>query len=101
KPLRKGRGDGGQRRAVTGDLRRIIAKQLGEHFADDAGNVVAIVIQVARTGEALEARAELETRHSMAHEFDAALDRGPLRLVETRHDSEDALHVADEVALRG
>ena len=51
-------------------------------------------------GEALEACAELETRHAFTHEIDAALDRGPLQLIETRHDPKDALHVADEVALR-
>src|ERR1700688_882986 len=86
KSLRKGRGDGGQRGAVAGDFRRIVAEKIGEHFAHDAGNVVAIVIQVDRTGEALEAGAELETWHAMAHELDAASNRGPLRLIQTRHD---------------
>src|SRR5450631_1013218 len=72
KPLREGRGDGGQRRAVTADLRRIVAKQLGEHFADYPCHVIAVVVQIARLGKASEARGELKTRHAVAHQLDAA-----------------------------
>src|SRR5260370_30707382 len=71
KSLRKGRGDGAQRGAVTGDFRRIIAKQIREHFADNAGNVAAKVVQIARTRPTPEAWPETKTWHATRQWFDA------------------------------
>ena len=32
--------------AMAVDFRRVVAEQLGEHLADDAGNVIAIAVEV-------------------------------------------------------
>src|SRR6267143_5299742 len=45
-PLCEGCGEIMQRRAPLRDGRRVSAKQLGEHFTHDAGDIVAVAVQV-------------------------------------------------------
>src|SRR6185436_20056879 len=58
--------------AFRGDFGAMQSEQLGAHLADDAGNVVAILVEVAKPSQALVA---LELRHAAAHDRDAARQR--------------------------
>src|SRR6266853_4279520 len=46
-PLREGYGETMQCRAPLRDTRRVAAKQLGEHFTHDTGDIVAVAVQVS------------------------------------------------------
>src|ERR1700679_2186454 len=72
--LRKRGSERAQTVAAAGYFGRIIAEQVREHLAHDPGDVVAIVVQIARTGQPFDAGIELEARHPVAHELYAALD---------------------------
>ena len=76
------------------NIGRIVAEQLGQHLAHDTGHVVAIVVQVAASAAAPQAGVELEARHAVAHQLDAALDGGALRRAQAGGDAHDAIHVA-------
>src|SRR5205814_803501 len=86
-PLRERHGELGERVVPGGDRRGIGAEELGEHLAHDAGDVVAVAVEVARARQPAEARAALKLVHAAAHESDAALDRGALDRKSTRLNS--------------
>ena len=77
--LRERHGEVSGARAILRRSRGILAKQLREHLADHARHVIAVLVEIGASGQALEARGRLKPRHSVAHEVDATLDGGALR----------------------
>ena len=85
--------------AALADLRGVGAEQLREHLPDDAGDVVAIVVQVARGRQAAQARGLLELVHPAAHQLDATLDGEPLLLTQGAGHAHHPAHVQGQIPL--
>ena len=85
--------------ALSGDIRGVAAEKIRQHLTDDAGDVVAIGVKVARARQAVQTGIVLKAGHAIAHELDAALDRAARQLIQSSRHAYDAIHVTDKIAL--
>ena len=81
------------------DCGGIVAKQLGQHLGDDAGDAIAVAVQLGNVPQAVGRRLLLELHHAPRHDPDAALDGAPLAGAEAVGDTHDAGSGGRQIAL--
>ncbi len=82
------------------DSFRMGAKELRQHLADHARDVVAVAVEVRYVFEPVQSRVELKLRHSLRHDPHAALERRALSLREAVGDTDNRRGIQHQVPLR-
>ena len=78
----------------------MVAKQRGQHFAHDAGDIVAVAVHRCLVCESVERFLTLVIDHAVGHRAYARFHRRALVRVETVRDADHGRGLGDELALR-
>ena len=81
------------------NLRRVVAKQFGEHFADHPCDVVAISIEMGQVGQTFDRGTSLKLRHASGHDAHATNQGVALDGTKSVGNANDFRSVGDQIML--